>query len=99
MQGDKVKNLPDWGGFFTWSYLTRNNGYAIIIELPLNVRGRMSFVWATSSAHRRQSKKTSPIGEVFLLGATDPIRTGDLLITSELLYQLSHSSVFTTDPV
>ena len=29
-----------------------------------------------------------------LLGATDPIRTGDLLITSELLYLLSHSSVF-----
>ena len=29
-----------------------------------------------------------------LLGATDPIRTDDLLITSELLYLLSHSSVF-----
>ena len=28
----------------------------------------------------------------FLFGATDLIRTGDLLITSELLYQLSHSS-------
>ena len=26
-------------------------------------------------------------------GATDPIRTDDLLITSELLYQLSHSSI------
>lgn len=26
-------------------------------------------------------------------GATDPIRTGDLLITSELLYLLSHSSI------
>ncbi len=30
----------------------------------------------------------------FLFGATDLIRTGDLLITSELLYQLSHSSRF-----
>ena len=28
----------------------------------------------------------------FFFGATDLIRTGDLLITSELLYQLSHSS-------
>ena len=26
-------------------------------------------------------------------GATDPIRTDDLLITSELLYLLSHSSI------
>ena len=30
---------------------------------------------------------------LFLIGATDPIRTGDLLITSELLYLLSHSSI------
>ena len=28
----------------------------------------------------------------FLTGAGDPIRTDDLLITSELLYRLSHSS-------
>ena len=28
----------------------------------------------------------------FLTGAGDPIRTDDLLITSELLYQLSHTS-------
>ena len=34
-----------------------------------------------------------------LLGATDPIRTGDLLITSELLYLLSHSSIFRIDTV
>ena len=32
-------------------------------------------------------------------GATDPIRTDDLLITSELLYLLSHSSIFRTDTV
>ena len=30
----------------------------------------------------------------FLTGAGDPIRTDDLLITSELLYQLSHSSIY-----
>ena len=29
-----------------------------------------------------------------MFGATDPIRTDDLLITSELLYLLSHSSIF-----
>ena len=28
-------------------------------------------------------------------GATDPIRTDDLLITSELLYLLSHGSILT----
>ncbi len=31
--------------------------------------------------------------EAKVFGATDPVRTGDLLITSELLYQLSHSSI------
>lgn len=31
----------------------------------------------------------------FLTGAGDPIRTDDLLITSELLYQLSYGSLFT----
>ena len=33
-----------------------------------------------------------PLFRVFHVGATDLIRTGDLLITSELLYQLSHTS-------
>ena len=33
-----------------------------------------------------------PLFRVFHVGATDLIRTGDLLITSELLYRLSHSS-------
>lgn len=33
-----------------------------------------------------------PLFRVFYVGATDLIRTGDLLITSELLYRLSHSS-------
>ena len=27
-------------------------------------------------------------------GATDQIRTGDLLITNQLLYRLSHSSIY-----
>ena len=29
----------------------------------------------------------------FCFGATDQIRTGDLLITNQLLYRLSHSSI------
>ena len=34
-----------------------------------------------------------PLFRVFHVGATDLIRTGDLLITSELLCQLSHTSI------
>ena len=39
-----------------------------------------------------KTKTPQPSGLRGFLGATDPIRTDDLLITSELLYQLSHSS-------
>ena len=43
-----------------------------------------------------RTKKKSPEavknGLGAFAGATDPIRTDDLLITSELLYRLSHSS-------
>ena len=34
---------------------------------------------------------------LLFFGATDPIRTDDLLITSELLYLLSHSSGFSSE--
>ncbi len=40
------------------------------------------------------NKKALADGKCFFIGATDPIRTDDLLITSELLYLLSHSSMF-----
>ena len=36
---------------------------------------------------------------VFLTGAGDPIRTDDLLITSELLYRLSHTSIWRLNQV
>ena len=35
----------------------------------------------------------------FLTGAGDPIRTDDLLITSELLYRLSHTSIWRLNQV
>ena len=38
------------------------------------------------------SRFSAKIHRIF--GATDPIRTDDLLITSELLYRLSHSSKY-----
>ena len=47
---------------------------------------------------RKTNKKRSYELRIFnaiirrIFGATDPIRTDDLLITSELLYRLSHSS-------
>ena len=41
-----------------------------------------------------KSEKENPDADASGLGATDPIRTDDLLITSELLYLLSHSSVW-----
>ena len=39
---------------------------------------------------------TQPLNYVVtrFMRASDPIRTGDLLITSELLYLLSHTSIF-----
>ena len=45
-----------------------------------------------------QNKKTGNHTVPDFYGATDPIRTDDLLITSELLYLLSHSSKWITLP-
>jgi len=36
--------------------------------------------------------KTAPNGTVFIYGAGERIRTTDLLITNQLLYQLSYAS-------
>ena len=54
---------------------------------------------AATRSGRAGKVKGQPKRADLLLGATDPIRTGDLLITSELLYLLSHSSIFRTDTV
>ena len=44
-------------------------------------------------AQKQKIKSASPTERFADFGATDPIRTDDLLITSELLYLLSHSSI------
>ena len=44
-----------------------------------------------------ESKRKAPRRTVGALGACGRTRTGDLLITSELLYQLSHTSISFTD--
>ena len=41
----------------------------------------------------KHTKRSYHFRDRIFFGATDPIRTDDLLITSELLYQLSHSSI------
>ena len=44
------------------------------------------------SVGKKNTKKPGLLAGLFEPGATGRIRTGDLLITSELLYRLSHSS-------
>ena len=43
-----------------------------------------------SSKSQRGGQLSAPLA----FGATDQIRTGDLLITNQLLYRLSHSSIY-----
>ena len=39
------------------------------------------------------TRKSTPIGVLLLVGAAIRIRTGDLMLTKHVLYQLSYSSV------
>ena len=65
------------------------------------VLGRIAGDKATFAKEEKQRRvrlifaqtKTGTEQSPFRRGATDPIRTDDLLITSELLYQLSHTSI------
>ena len=45
-----------------------------------------------ATGNNAKTKKQAQ-GLFFCFGATDQIRTGDLLITNQLLYRLSHSSM------
>ena len=47
----------------------------------------------SATGNNAKTKKTGA-RPVFCFGATDQIRTGDLLITNQLLYRLSHSSIY-----
>ena len=40
-----------------------------------------------------EPKRAPPIGSAFGFGAATQIRTGDLILTKDVLYQLSHSSI------
>ena len=53
-------------------------------------QGAAALLFCTKQNPRKPASQANFRG--FFFGATDLIRTGDLLITSELLYQLSHSS-------
>ena len=50
--------------------------------------------WGIIRPHNEGNKKGAPVRGLFFCGACGRIRTGDLLITSELLCQLSHTSIF-----
>ena len=52
---------------------------------------RCTFVHTVQSESR--SKKTDTLLGVCFFGAATRIRTGDLILTKDVLYQLSHSSI------
>ena len=45
------------------------------------------------SVEKNNKKTLHALHEAFFYGATGRIRTGDLLITNQLLYRLSHGSI------
>ena len=48
--------------------------------------------WEFSAYSNEKTKKNDSF-ESFFPGATNRIRTGDLVITNDVLYRLSHSSI------
>ena len=66
------------------------------MELLVGFGRRLRRIWRPPnviSMMRAVAKTKSPLSKLKgLNGATGRIRTGDLLITNQLLYQLSHSS-------
>ena len=49
--------------------------------------------WSGPTARETQKERHLLSAGVFLFGATDVTRTHDLLITNQLLYRLSYSSI------
>ena len=49
---------------------------------------------AISLVVKKSRLQTQKCLQAIICGATGRIRTGDLLITNQLLYQLSHSSIY-----
>ena len=63
---------------------------------PKRVSGKHGLCFC---AKRKPTKQSAGCFMGFLTGAGDPIRTDDLLITSELLYRLSHTSIWSLNQV
>ena len=63
---------------------------------PKRVSGKHGLCFC---AKRKPTKQSAGCFMGFLTGAGDPIRTDDLLITSELLYRLSHTSIWRLNQV
>ena len=65
-------------------------GYAD--RIPLRPKGSRSRFESDGSSSKRNQKRT-PRKVSFAFGAATRIRTGDLILTKDVLYQLSHSSI------
>ena len=76
----------------------RSFAFSFIQIKPHPIRKALHFCLAAKSAPVRidtnysRTRKTIHKGMVFLSGAATQIRTGDLILTKDVLYQLSHSS-------
>ena len=62
------------------------------VSLARSVIGRASAALIFAKQKSADSKNKTTLSGGFIFGACGRIRTGDLLITSELLCQLSHTS-------
>lgn len=70
--------------------------FRTMVIRPKRVSGKHGLCFC---AKRKPIKQSAGCFMGFLTGAGDPIRTDDLLITSELLYRLSHTSIWRLNQV
>ena len=95
--GDSV---PSW----RTSFLGPVTPEDVVRCLPENFKSRQLYpgevlpwnpsIGGSSISQLSSNTKHLPQGEVFCVGATGGTRTPDLLITNQLLYHLSHSSIW-----
>ena len=67
------------------------NDVLALLEMMLTASGQTMLCPADTNTKRNTSQK-----EVFLFGADNRIRTGDLVLTKDVLYLLSHISAYAT---
>ena len=65
-----------------------DNDVLTLFEMMLTASGQTMLCLADTNTKRNTSQK-----EVFLFGAANQIRTGDLILTKDVLCLLSHSSI------